>query len=182
MSNFWGLSDGKQAEQKSSFDASASEVIPDNTDALAVIEEAGWKAAFDHGDPDVIQLRWSILAPAQYKGRKIFHKLKVNDAKAKTSDKAKRMLMAIDTNAGGKLCQLEGEPSDNELMAALMNKTMVIKIKVWDMNDRQGNWVAAVSPAKKGGEAKPAAKPAETTAPTDSPFDGVDGPEGNISF
>lgn len=158
MSNFWQLSDGTKPEQKTSFDASGNEPLPDNTDVLAFIEEAGWKAGFDHA-PDVIQLRWSILKPEQYKGRKIFQKLKVAEADPKVSDKAKRMLMAIDANAGGRLAKLEQEPSDNDLMAALMNKPMVLKLKVWEMNDRQGNWVAAVSPAKK-----PASAPTPTPA------------------
>jgi hypothetical protein len=171
MANFWNLSDGNKPEQKTSFDASGGEPIPDNTDALAIIEEAGWKAGFE-GAEDLIQLRWSILKPEAFKGRKVFQKLKVGDPESKVSDKAKRMLMAIDTNAGGKLSKLDSEPDDNVLMGALMNKPMVIKIKVWEMNDRSGNWVAAVSSAKKA--AAPASEPVQTPAPAPAIDDDLD--------
>lgn len=147
MSNFWKLSDGKPVEQTNKFDSGTIDVLPDNTDVLAVIEEAGWRAGFD-GAPDVISLRWSVLKPESFKNRKIFQKLKVNEPDPKVSDKAKRMLIAIDANAGGKLAKLDREPEDNEMTVALSNKPMIIKVKVWSMNDKTGNWVAAVSPAK----------------------------------
>lgn len=174
MSNFWQLSDGKVAEQTDKFDAGGGDVLPDNTDVLALIDEAGWKAGYE-GAHDVIQLRWTVHKPDQFKGRKIFQKLKVNDPESKTSDKAKRMLMAIDTNAGGKLAQHPGEPNDSELMSALMNKPMVLKIKVWEINEKKGNWVAAVSPYKRtAAQAAPApVEPAPQVAPA---------PTGGTSF
>jgi hypothetical protein len=153
MSNFWTLSDGKTAEQTTNFDAGSIDVLPDNTDVLAIVEEAGWKSGYE-GAPDVISLRWSVLKPEALKNRKVFQKLKVCETDPKVSDKAKRMLMAIDTNAGGKLAKLEREPEDNDLMLALMNKPMVLKIKVWKMDGKEGNWVAAVSPAKKAAPAQ----------------------------
>lgn len=170
MADFWTLSDGKQAEQTDKFEAGSFDVLPDDTDVLAVIEEAGWKSGFE-GSPDVISLRWSVLKPDALKNRKIFQKLKVCEDDPKISDKAKRMLMAIDTNAGGKLAKLDREPEDHELMMALMNKPMVLKIKVWKMNDKKGNWVAAVSPAKKK-----AAQPeqAPVAAPQATPADNLD--------
>lgn len=175
MSNFWTLSDGKTAEQTDKFDAGAMDVLPDNTDVLAIVEEAGWKSGYE-GAPDVINLRWSVLKPDALKNRKVFQKLKVNEDDPKVSDKAKRMLMAIDTNAGGKLAKLDHEPEDNELMMALMNKPMVLKIKVWEMDGKKGNWVAAVSPAKKKA-ATPAPepqKPATAASTEENPFDDLD--------
>lgn len=177
MSNFWTLSDGKKAEQTDKFDAGAMDILPDNTDVLAVIEEAGWKSGYE-GAPDVINLRWSVLKPEALKNRKVFQKLKVNEDDPKVSDKAKKMLMAIDTNAGGKLAKLDHEPEDHELMMALMNKPMVLKIKVWKMEGKEGNWVAAVSPAKKRTspeQQQPAPVATPQTAPAnDNPFDGLD--------
>lgn len=177
MSNFWTLSDGKKAEQTDKFDAGAMDILPDNTDVLAVIEEAGWKSGYE-GAPDVINLRWSVLKPDALKNRKVFQKLKVNEDDPKVSDKAKRMLMAIDTNAGGKLAKLDHEPEDNELMMALMNKPMVLKIKVWDMDGKKGNWVAAVSPAKKrpSAEQQQPAPVEAVSAPAGNPFDDLDDP------
>jgi|SRR5690606_33225063 len=182
MADFWTLSDGKKAEQTDKFDAGAIDVLPDNTDVLAVIEEAGWKSGFE-GAPDVINLRWSVLKPDTLKNRKVFQKLKVMERDPKVSDKAKRMLMAIDTNAGGKLAKLDHEPEDHELMMALMNKPMVLKIKVWEMDGKKGNWVAAVSPAKKKAAEPVATAPVATPQPAqadDNPFDGLDGD--NIPF
>jgi hypothetical protein len=151
MANFWDLSDGSQAEQTNTFDSGSIVLIPDNTTALAVIEEASWKTGFE-GAPDLISIRWNIVKPIEFKGQKVFQKIKVKDDDAKVSDKSKRMLMAIDMNAGGKLAKLNKEPSDNDLMANLMYKPMVIKIMVWKMNDKEGNWVSAVAPVKAGTE------------------------------
>ena len=33
-----------------------------------------------------------------------------------------------------------------DLMTALLGKTMAIKIMVWEIDDKTGNWIAAVSP------------------------------------
>lgn len=158
MSNFWNLSDGTKPEQTTTFDTGSVDLIPDNTDVLACVDEAGWKAGFE-GAPDLINLRWTILKPQELKNRKVFQKLRVNDPEAKNSDKAKRMLMAIDTNAGGKLAKMDHEPEDGDLMLALMNKPMVIKIKVWEMSGKKGNFVAAVSPSKARAAPEPTPAP-----------------------
>jgi hypothetical protein len=111
------------------------------------------------------------MQPEAYANRVIFHKVKVfgmtadKDPKA-TADKAKRMLAAIDTNAGGKLMQVTGEPSDMDLMSSLVGKMMAIKVMLWEMTkdsgeEMSGNWIAAVAPAK-GAEVS---KPVEKTAP-----------------
>lgn len=173
MSNFWETSDGKAVEKKTEHESGgAFELIPDGTKLLAFIDEAGWKAGFDHG-PDVIKLRWTVLAPGDYKGRKVFQNVKVNDSNPTTADNAKRMLMAIDQNAGGALSKLTAEPQDNQLMAALVNKPMVIRMAVWSMNDKEGNWVSAVSPHKKAaGQTAAKAespKPEPTLEPTTVP-------------
>lgn len=160
MSNFWNTSDGKPVEKKAEHESGAGfELFEDGQRLLAMIDEAGWKAGYEDA-PDVIALRWTVLSPEEFKNRKVFQKIKVNDEKPTTADNAKRMLMAIDQNAGGKLSKLDKEPEDNELLSALLNKTMVIRMGVWDMNGKQGNWVNAVS-ARKGGAApaKPEPKP-----------------------
>ena len=151
--NFWQTSDNENVESNKDFDASNNfEVIPNNTDVLAVIDKASWSSNTYNGD--FISIEWSVLAPDDYKKRKIFQNIKVLDEKDKTADKAKRMLAAIDANAGGKLMKAGEQPDDDMLAKALTGKQMVIKLQVWEMlgddgQTRTGNWVCAVSPKKK---------------------------------
>lgn len=157
------------------------EPIPKDTGLLAAIEEAKWD---DYEEDSYISLKWRVLK-GEYQNRVIFQKLYVQgDSKAKDSmakaDKAKRMLAAIDANAGGKLLKLTGVPEDTDLMAALVGKMMAIKVQVWAVEDKQtgetkkGNWISAVAP--KGGakeEPKAIRKPAkveEIDAEDDIPF------------
>lgn len=166
MSDFWKLSGGEDLtteQTDGSFDAGGGkiEVIPEGTQVLAAIDEAKWDRTED-GDK-FISLRWTVLQPEELLNRKVFQKLWVTDfdpdvlkkgedkAKAKR-DKAKRMLMAIDSNAGGKLAAKGGLPTDIDLTSSLTMKPMVIKTMVWQQTDRstgkivEGNWVGAVAP------------------------------------
>jgi hypothetical protein len=163
MSDFWKLSDGNDVEANDSFDAGGGkiEVIPEGSQVLAAIDEAKWDRT-DDGDK-YISIRWTVLQPEELANRKVFQKLWVADyepaalkkgedkAKAKR-DKAKRMLMAIDSNAGGKLAAKGAMPTDIDLTSALTMKPMVIKTMVWSQRDRntgdviEGNWVGAVAP------------------------------------
>jgi len=166
MSDFWKLSDNtnlKDEENNGAFDAGGGkiEVIPEGTQVLAAIDEAKWDRNND-GDK-FISIRWTVLQPEELANRKIFQKLWVDDyepaalkkgedkAKAKR-DKAKRMLMAIDANAGGKLAAKGAMPTDIDLTSSLTMKPMVIKTMVWSQKDREtgalieGNWVGAVAP------------------------------------
>ena len=125
------------------------------------------------------------MHPDVYANRVVFHKIKVfgmaNDKDPQaTADKAKRMLAAIDANAGGKLMQVTGEPSDMDLMSALVGKMMATKMMVWEFKkpdtgeEMSGNWIAAVAPAKGAEisrpEAKPAQEPVEHNLADDIPF------------
>ena len=178
MSNFWDLNDGTSAvNTDGNFDAGGGdfEPIPNDTGAIAAIEEAKWDGA--EGD-DWISIRWRIARPEAYANRVVFQKVKVfgtfrdKDRKA-TGDKAKRMLAAIDANAGGCLRKVDGQPSDEDLMRCLSGKMMAIKIMVWKMvidgQEKSGNWVSAVAPAKGG--AKPAAVAPKPAAPPVDSFD-----------
>lgn len=163
MSDFWKLSDGADVEVTDSFDAGGGkiEVIPEGTKVLAAIDEAKWDRT-DDGDK-FISVRWTVLQPEELLNRKVFQKLWVDDYdpavlkkgqdKANTKkDKAKRMLMAIDANAGGKLAVKGGMPTDIDLTSSLLMKPMVIKLMVWSQEDRmtgkliEGNWVGLVGP------------------------------------
>lgn len=159
-----------------SFDSGAGmEPIPNNTQVLAAPDEAKW----DEWEGDrYISLRWSVIKPAEYKNRKIFQKVRVMDGDSRKAEKAKRMLAAIDVNAGGKLMKANEEPTDKSLTMALVNKPMVLKVMKWEIpaeqsNDgqhREGNWIAAVSP-RKGSEPVEPVKQEPEPAPADEDFD-----------
>ncbi len=144
MSSFWTTSDNQEIKPTTTFESGGgNSVIPDNTTCLAMIDEAMLSS---YEGNTHISIRWQVLEPSVYKGRKVFQKVKVFDTDPKVSDKAKKMLAAIDANAGGKLAQSNEAPSDISLAKALLSKPMLIKVMVWEMNDRTGNWVSMVSP------------------------------------
>lgn len=182
QNSFWNMSTGEKPKAQSEYEtAGQMDPIPANTQLLAIIDEAQWRAAFEIGNPDYIQLRWTVLAPADYKNRKIFQKLHVLDTDANKADRAKQMLMAIDTNAGGKLSKLDREPEDHELLSALANKQMLIRVQVWktgdDDNVRTGNWVNAVAPKAKAATktaSQPARKQANKPAPVEDTLENDD--------
>ena len=159
---FWNTSDGEDAAKTGTeyeIPGGSMEPIPAGSSVLAMIDEAKW----DHTQNDAeeyVSLRWTVLAPEEYKNRKVFHKLWVTDhdpnakdhakAVAKT-DKARKMLAAIDANAGGKLTAKDSRPTDDDLARALQDRPMVITLMTWDSNTggAGGNWVAAVAPKNK---------------------------------
>ena len=175
MAGFWNLSDGEDAAKTGAeyeIPGGNMDPIPAGSSVLAMIDEAKW----DHTQNDAeeyISLRWTVLAPEEYKNRKVFHKLWVTDhdpnakdhakAVAKT-DKARKMLAAIDANAGGRLTAKDARPSDDDLARALQDRPMVITLGVWESNQpggSGGNWVMAVAPKNKAlkiGDKAPAKK------------------------
>jgi len=157
MTSFWDLSDGNKAESNGSMDMGGGnmEPIPNGTELLALIDEAKLDS---YEDDTYISLRWTVQAPEQYKNRKIFQKVRVFDADPTKADKAKRMLMAIDHNCGGKLAASGEAPADHNMPAALCAKPMMIKVQIWEINDKSGNWVSSVAARN----ATPATQPANT--------------------
>lgn len=164
--SFWNTSDNQQAtETDGNVDNGGGnlEPIPGNTLLRAMVSEAG----FDEYEGDqYIKLRWDVV-DGEYKGRVIFHKLRVFDSDPKKADKAKRMLAAIAYNAGGKLLEI-AEPTDADLQLHLVNKPMLIKVQVWEIETdsgetKRGNWVSAVESGKQA--SAPARKSSAGTAP-----------------
>jgi hypothetical protein len=178
--SFWDLSDGESAKDTGTgyeipgggnFDP-----IPEGSSLLALPDEVKWDSK---DEANFISIRWSVLSPDEYKNRKVFHKLYVTDLdpsvkdpeKAKKKrDKARRMLSAIDANAGGALSASNEAPTNDALAAALQNKPMIITVQVWDLVDRNtgdkimGNWVCAVNPSDHGVDIKPT-NPKHVSAP-----------------
>lgn len=176
MSDIWGLSDGgNAADTGTEYEVPGGgnmEPLPEGSKVLAMVEDAEWKEDADHNE--YLNLKWSVVRPDEARNRKIFQKLWIkdhdprerDDAKAeKKRDRARRLFAAIDANAGGKLAKKGGIPDADTIMVALANKLMVLRLGLWEMEDRKnpgqvmsGNWVQAVGP-KTGeiglAEAKP---------------------------
>jgi hypothetical protein len=172
--SFWDLTTGETAANTGTeyeVPSGNIEPIPAGSSVLAMIDECKW-AQKPTGE-EYISALWTVLAPEEYKNRKVFHKLWVMDldpsakdeaAGLKKRDKARKMLAAIDANAGGKLTAKPGRPTNDDLLH-LTNKPMVATMMIWSMPDTRnggmmhGNWVSAVaSKASKDlhvAEAKP---------------------------
>jgi len=169
--SFWATSDGSSAQKtEGKFEMGGGDIapIPDGTSVLAIAEEA---KNDEYQDNQYIKVKWRISKPAEYANRVIFQKVQVYEKDAGKADKAKRMLAAIASNAGGGLFtsmeqRNEAMPSDMSL-AQLCNRPMVLKMGVWELDDKtkSGNWVQAVSPAKAGAAAPSAPAPAPNPAP-----------------
>ena len=142
--SFWQTSEGKSAtDTTGKFESGGGiALIPENTTCLAMITEA---SIANYEGNEYINLAWTVNKPDAYKNRKVFQKVRIFDAETKKRDKALNMLAAIDKNAGGKLSKSDSAPT-NETLLHLMQKPMLIKVMVWEINDKTGNWVAAVSP------------------------------------
>ena len=158
--SFWDLSDGDSAKNTGTeyeVPTGNMDPIPAGSSVLALIDDIKWERK--QTGEEFISARWTVLAPDEYKNRKVFHKLWVTDfdpstkdqsAAVKKRDKARKMLAAIDANAGGKLTQKPGIPSSDDLLH-LANKPMVCTMMEWEMPDTRnggtmrGNWVSAVA-------------------------------------
>jgi len=161
---FWDMSDGNSAvTDEKEYDGGGGnfDPIPDGSSVLAFIEKAGWAETRDNDR--YLEITWVIEKPEEFLNRKIFQKLwildddpnvKDEDKMNKKRDKAKKMLAAIDANAGGKLGRKPGIPSNDDLALALATRQMVIRVQVWtikgaDGTENSGNWIAAISPKNK---------------------------------
>lgn len=178
--SFWNLSDNTAANQgvTGAFETGGGDMepIPSNTQLPAMIEEASWD---EYQGNRFIKIKWKVM-DGEYKKRVIYHKIHIfgnptaKDVQA-NSDKAKRMLAAIDANAGGQLMQIQAEPTDMDLAKCLSNKMMTIMVQVWEMDTdngkKSGNWVSAVAPRSQIQQqaAQPAA-PQASDVDKDIPF------------
>ena len=167
MSFFTGIN-----TQQTTFEIGSSiDLIPKNTRVVATVEEAKNDS---YNDESYINLKWRVNLPKEYSNRVVFQKLKVYTADKQ--QKAREMLAAIATNAGGRLFQAmttnnEQMPSDASLQT-LCNSPMVLLLDVWELDDKSksGNWVRSVAPYQKQAQ-QPAPAPVQAQQPTvDIPF------------
>jgi hypothetical protein len=174
--SFWNTSEDEDLSQSSTgeFDGGGGSMdpIPEGSKVLAMPKEAKWD---EYEGTEFITIQWQVAKPAEYLNRVIFHKLYVTDDDPKAKDpikkrdKAKRMLAAIDKNAGGKLAKKAARPSDVDLMSALVGKAMLLKLGVWEMagqdgTPKAGNWVISVAPKGSDEVAVAATKPKPSQA------------------
>ena len=176
--SFWDLSDGSQAKSETTYEApTGGDPIPDNTDVVAFAEKIEW-TKFYQSEDEHINIQWRVTKPEAYKNRVIFHKLDVygKDPRAKDpkkkADNAKRMLAAIDANAGGSLAKLGAAPTTEDLTRAISNKFMKLKVMKWEMDGddgqkRSGNWISAVSPKGDVAETVVRSEPVKSTQSID---------------
>jgi len=166
--NFFTTSDNQAIQTNQSFDLGGGdfEPIPNNTQLKVLIDEAKWD---DYEGDRYISLRWMVI-DGEYKNRKIFQKVRVLDDNTTKADKAKTMLAAIDSNAGGKLLANGVMPDDMALGLNLTNKPMAVVVAIWEINDNKGNWIKAVSPlnaASQPQQQTPKASPQEPSVDYD---------------
>ncbi|AIM40818.1 single strand DNA binding protein [Idiomarinaceae phage Phi1M2-2] len=181
--SFWNLTDSNDnLDTTGSFESGGGDIepIPKDTQVKAAIDEAKWD---DYEGDEYISLRWTVLAPAEFKNRKIFQKVRVMDSDGKKADKAKKMLAAIAANAGGGLLNVAGKPSDQDLQKNLLNKPMALKLQVWKIDKKRdgtplsgddikkGNWVSQVAPLKKQSAQEAPAPEPEQNHDDDDEFD-----------
>lgn len=132
-----------------SFNSNSFETIPDNTKALAVITNAEWREGNEYNNK-YISLTWDIVE-GEFKGRKVFQKIKLFASDKDKVIKAQKMLIAIDANCKGAIAQAGVEPTVQGL-SSLLHSPMYIMIKEYEMNGNKGNWVCAVSERKRGAQ------------------------------
>ena len=142
------------------------EVIPAGTQLLAYIENA---EIAHHDGSEYVSLQWRINKPATYANRVIFQKLRIWEVDNKKRQRALQMLAAIDHNAGGVIAKQSKAPDSALLAMALPNKPMLIKLDVWEMDGKSGNWICAVAP-KPHGETVAPQSPSATVNTGDIPF------------
>jgi len=178
MSFTWDLSDGDDIAKvgsKYEIEGGSIEPIPNDTTCTAYIEQANIETNRD--GLQFINIRWSVVAPSEYKNRKVFQKLwcldddpRAKDAAVK-KDKAKKMLFVIDSNAGGKMFS-SGKPMSDALLSTVAGKQMQIKVMTYEMEGNNGkmtgNWIAAISP--KSGAPAPAKKAEPVQLDDEVPF------------
>jgi len=167
--NFFTTSDNQAIQTNQSFDLGGGdfEPIPNNTQLKVLIDEAKWD---EYENDRYISLRWMVI-DGEYKNRKIFQKVRVLDDNTTKADKAKTMLAAIDSNAGGKLLAHGVMPDDMALGLNLTNKPMAVVVAIWEMNDKKGNWIKAVSPLNAASQPQQQQQQQQQVAPMSADFD-----------
>lgn len=158
--NFFTKSTGETIEPTNTFENSGIQaIIPENTKLHANILEATWEAATQYNNQHIL-IKWYITEKGQYNGFIVNQKVAVLDDKASKADKAKEMLMAIDSNCKGELFKLAQAGkfdigNNMQLARALAGGSALVTVAEYEMESNtggdpiRGNWIRAVSPVSK---------------------------------
>jgi hypothetical protein len=118
--------------------------IPNGTMALAMLEKCEKKSFTYDGEQVVFfNVDWKLLN-SPFKGFSVRQKIDIYAEKAAKADRAKEMFMLL-----FKLCNVNptaSGPTENELFQ-LQHKVCGLRIMEWDLNGKQGNWVAELHPS-----------------------------------
>lgn len=128
-------------------------LIPKGQVVKAAITSLKWDQYQDN--PEVLALEWVIAKPDQYRNRKLFQKIKLNDPDSSKRDTAVRMFSAIYANAGGDISKFTSKPTEQQMIGDLANKFMLLELGIWELDDKSksGNFVSRVSPNNNADQA-----------------------------
>jgi len=126
------------------FAKSFSNIIPDNTMALAKIHSFENK---EYNANSYLQIDWVII-DGDFTGKHVFHKLKVFDAKPETRHRMLNMLMLLYKMFNIK--PKSNEPPTDQELAQFNGKEAGIRVQETEPNDKgkQYNWVSEVHDAR----------------------------------
>lgn len=148
--SYFNLSNGQAPVANTEFDMGGGDIapIPKGTVVRAIAEQVKWDSF--NGEPDYISITWQVQLPVEFKNRKVFQKIRVEDSDPAKADKAIMMLGAILANANSSFEDLgQGKPSSDRLNQLLTFKPMSLKLAVWEIEKdgekKTGNWVQSVS-------------------------------------
>lgn len=126
--------------------------IPAGSKLIAIVEEAKFDTAKVFGteiEHDILSLKWKVI-DGPYKNRVIFQKVHcLPGSNPEKTDNGMQMLLAVDHNAGGKITAKASsgqEPTEMDFATQLTNKPMIIRVDVWETEDKSksGNWINGV--------------------------------------
>jgi len=128
-------------------------LIPANAKLLCAVAGVTIEPASQYNN-EHIKITLHVTQDGKYKDFTIPHKLQVNHDERAKRDKAIEMLLAYDTNCGGKLMEMDqaGRPfmDANTLSRALNGGEVLATFDIWEMDGddgskRSGNWVRGIS-------------------------------------
>lgn len=144
MDNFWGNSTGERAEVVEDI-----KPIPAKTICKVMFEEVVNKDGKEEYNTNDHVSGTLVVIDGEYKNRKVFTKLHINDDKEEKKlvhrDALMRLYLLTKTPIPA------AAPTDAELMQLCM-KPFKVRVEVWKTNDKEGNWVSAYYPADYVGE------------------------------
>ena len=146
-------SDGEY-KQKTGFDP-----LPEGTRVLQTLEEIKLDS-FQGSDHEHLNIKWRIEAPEEFNNRVYFQSIYINGSdptspyydeskQDKNFNDARRMLFAIDYNAGKKIAALKREPTQEELQEFLIGARMMAVLGVSKTGKQVVRGISGIDPAAK---------------------------------